>query len=115
MDEDYNEGDEYDLQKILTEETEGDTLIDEAPGATLRRNLTIMQGAEPSPVGKIFFVVSLFYFTIKVPRIIVAFFFCFCLEKDFPQNVFDVDEGQSTIRRSYVRISQLSCVLYFIP
>ncbi|XP_057302221.1 misshapen-like kinase 1 [Hydractinia symbiolongicarpus] len=71
-DEDYNEGDEYDLQKILTEETEGDTLIDEAPGATLRRNLTIMQGAEPSPV-----------------------------DKDFPQNVFDVDEGQSTIRRSY--------------
>ena len=35
---------------MIQEEERGDTLVDEAPGATLRRNLTMMQGGEPSPI-----------------------------------------------------------------
>ena len=46
------DGDEYDLAAVIKEEEQNDTLNDEAPGATLRRNLTMMQGGEPSPVGK---------------------------------------------------------------
>lgn len=49
-DEDYGDGDEYDLAAVIQEEERGDTLVDEAPGATLRRNLTMMQGGEPSPI-----------------------------------------------------------------
>jgi len=71
-DEDFSEGDEFDLAAMIQEEERGDTLVDEAPGATLRRNLTMMQGGEPSPV-----------------------------EKEFSHSVFDEDEGQNTIRRSY--------------
>ena len=51
-DEDFGEADEFDLAAMIQEEERGDTLVDEAPGATLRRNLTMMQGGEPSPVGK---------------------------------------------------------------
>lgn len=50
-DEDFGEGDEFDLAAMIQEEERGDTLVDEAPGATLRRNLTMMQGGDPSPVG----------------------------------------------------------------
>ena len=52
MEEEYGDGDEYDLAAVIQEEERGDTLC-EAPGATLRRNLTMMQGGEPSPVGKL--------------------------------------------------------------
>ena len=51
MEEEFGDGDEYDLAAVIQEEEKGDTLC-EAPGATLRRNLTMMQGGEPSPVGK---------------------------------------------------------------
>ena len=51
MQEEFGEGDEYDLAAVIQEEERGDTL-NEAPGSTLRRNLTMMQGGEPSPVGK---------------------------------------------------------------
>ena len=50
MEEEFGDGDEYDLAAVIQEEEKGDTLC-EAPGATLRRNLTMMQGGEPSPVG----------------------------------------------------------------
>ncbi|XP_065056464.1 misshapen-like kinase 1 isoform X1 [Rhopilema esculentum] len=43
-----NEGDDLDLAAILVDEEQGDTLIEGAPGATLRRNLTMMQGGEPA-------------------------------------------------------------------
>jgi len=43
-----NEGDDLDLAAILADEEQGDTLIEGAPGATLRRNLTMMQGGEPA-------------------------------------------------------------------
>lgn len=71
MEEEYGEGDEYDLAAVIQEEERGDTL-NEAPGATLRRNLTMMQGGEPSPV-----------------------------DKTFERNIFEDDEGHDTIRRSY--------------
>ncbi|XP_065644866.1 serine/threonine-protein kinase mig-15 isoform X2 [Hydra vulgaris] len=69
---DFGETNAFDLAAVIEEEQQGDTLVGVAPGATLRRNLTMMQGGEPSPV-----------------------------EKEFEKNIFEEDVGQSTIRRSY--------------
>lgn len=60
----FGESDEYDLAAVIQEEERGDTL-NEAPGATLRRNLTMMQGGEPSPVGKNFTEFSVFHATVS--------------------------------------------------
>ena len=61
MEEEFGDGDEYDLAAVIQEEEKGDTLC-EAPGATLRRNLTMMQGGEPSPVGKYYNSLNLPWF-----------------------------------------------------
>ena len=51
IEDDFGESNAFDLAAVIEEEQQGDTLIGVAPGATLRRNLTMMQGGEPSPVG----------------------------------------------------------------